>query len=75
MFVGLQRSAKPCRVRFYAVSVIIIIMEICQVPTIRLKALNMHIITHIMYNEVENVITNFTKKLTHIVDKGSSIPM
>ena len=33
---------------------IIIIMEICKVPTLRLKALNKH--THIMYIEMENVI-------------------
>ena len=29
-------------------------MEICKVPTLRLKALNKH--THIMYIEMENVI-------------------
>ena len=33
---------------------IIIIMEICKAPTLRLKALNKH--THIMYIEMENVI-------------------
>ena len=33
---------------------IIIIMEFCKVPTLRLKALNKH--THIMYIEMENVI-------------------
>ena len=33
---------------------VIIIMEICKVPTLRLKALNKH--THIMYIEMENVI-------------------
>ena len=33
---------------------IIIIMEICKVPTLRLKVLNKH--THIMYIEMENVI-------------------
>jgi len=32
---------------------IIIIMEIYQVPTLRLKALNKHSITHIMYIEME----------------------
>ena len=31
-------------------------MEICKAPTLRLKALNKHIITHIMYIEMENVI-------------------
>ena len=30
-----------------------LIMEICKVPTLRLKALNKH--THIMYIEMENV--------------------
>ena len=59
MFMGLQRSAKPC-LRFYAMSVITTV-EICQAPTLRLKALNMHIITHIMYIEIENVIGNLTK--------------
>ena len=33
---------------------LIIIMEICKAPTLRLKALNKH--THIMYIEMENVI-------------------
>ena len=32
---------------------IIIIMEICKVPTLRLKALNKHSITHIRYIEME----------------------
>ena len=32
---------------------IIIIMEICKAPTLRLKALNKHSITHIMYIEME----------------------
>ena len=36
------------------VSTIIIIMDICKAPTLRLKALNKH--THIMYTEMENVI-------------------
>ena len=31
----------------------IIIMEICKVPTLRLKALNKHDITHMMYIEME----------------------
>ena len=39
----------------------IIIMEICNAPTLLLKALNKHNITHIMYIEVENVISNLTK--------------
>ena len=36
--------------------IIIIIMDICKAPTLRLKALNKHSITHIMYSEMENVI-------------------
>ena len=36
---------------------LLIIMEICKAPTLRLKALNKHSITHIMYIEMENVIT------------------
>ena len=59
---------------------IIIIMEICKAPTLRLKALNRYSITHIMiiYIDMENVITISTKKLkklTHNVDKGSSVTM
>ena len=37
---------------------ITIIMEICKAPTLRLKALNKHNITHIMYIEMEIVISN-----------------
>ena len=33
-------------------------MEICKAPTLRLKALNKHSITHIMYIEMENVISD-----------------
>ena len=36
--------------------IIIIIIEICKAPTLRLKALNKH--THVMYIEMENVINN-----------------
>ena len=32
---------------------VIIIMEICKAPTLRLKALNKYSITHIMYIEME----------------------
>ena len=39
----------------------IIIMEICKEPTLQLKALNKHNITHIMYVKMENVISNLTK--------------
>ena len=35
-------------------------MEICKAPTLRLKVLIKHIITHIMYIEMENVISNLT---------------
>ena len=37
-------------------------MEICKAPTMRLKALNKHNMTHIMY--LENVISNLTKANT-----------
>ena len=37
--------------------IMIIIMEICKAPTLRLKALNKH--THIMYIEMENVIQSY----------------
>ena len=47
--------------------IIIIIMEICKAPTLRLKALNKH--THIMYIEMENVIKKRRKK-EEDVDKG-----
>ena len=40
--------------------IIIIIMEICKAPTLRLKALNKH--THIMYIEMKSVI-NLKKKM------------
>ena len=55
------------------------IMEIFKAPTLRLKALNKHNITHIIYIEMENVIRRkkyFKKeeKKQHNVDtrKGSS---
>ena len=35
------------------VAIIIMIMEICKAPTLRLKALNKHSITHIMYIEMK----------------------
>ena len=37
-------------------------MDICKAPTLRLKAMNKHSITHIMYIEMENVISNLKKK-------------
>ena len=40
--------------------IIILIMEICKAPTLRLIALNKH--THIMYIETENVIKKKKKK-------------
>ena len=45
------------------IALIIIIMEICKAPTLRLKALNKH--TDIMYIEMENVIKKTkTKKIS-----------
>ena len=38
--------------------IIIIIMEICKAPSLRLKALNKHSIAHIMYIDMENVISS-----------------
>ena len=40
--------------------IIIIIMEICKAPTLRLKALNKH--THIIYIDMENVIKEKEKR-------------
>ena len=42
---------------FIHLIILIIIMEICKAPTLRLKALNKH--THIMYIEMENGINFF----------------
>ena len=42
---------------------IIIIMESCKAPTLRLKVLNKH--THIMYIEMENVIKKINKGFKH----------
>ena len=58
--------------------IIIMIMEICKAPTLRLKALNKHSITHIMYIEMEmlsaiKMYIRKKKKITHNVDKGSSV--
>ena len=53
----------------------LIIMDFCKAPALRFKALNKHSITHMMYIEMENVISNKEKKLTHNVDKGSSVTM
>ena len=39
-----------------AILIIIIIMEICKAPTMQLKALNKHSITHIMYIEMEMLL-------------------
>ena len=52
-------------------------MEICRLPTLWLKALNKHSITHIMYIEIEMLaaIKMYVEKITHDVDKGSSVPM
>ena len=34
----------------------------CKAPTLQLKALNKHTMTHIMYIEMENVTSNFFTK-------------
>ena len=47
-----------------SVRFIIIIMEICKAPTLRLKALNKH--THVMYTETGNVIKKIFKKSTRV---------
>ena len=62
----------------------LVIMEICKVPTLRLKALNKHHIIHIMYVKMEMlpaikmyiIYIRKKKKLTHNnhnVDKRSSM--
>ena len=47
-------------------------MEICNAPTLWLKALNMHNITHIMHIEIQNVISNLTKLMKTLVRTVSS---
>ena len=44
--------------------IIITIIEICKAPTLRLKALNKHSITHMMYIEMEmlSAIKMYKKK-------------
>ena len=42
-------------------------MDICKAPTLRLKALNKHSLTHIRYIEMENVIP---PKKDKDIDKG-----
>ena len=42
-------------------------MEICKTPTLRLKALNK--LAHIVYIEMENVITKKKKEEEEIIDK------
>ena len=79
-----QQGNCGCFLNFYFVVVfqistwgiiitVIIIIEICKVPTLWLKALNKHSIAHTMYIKMENVIRKCNKKLTHKVDinKGS----
>ena len=56
----------------------IIIMEICKVPTLRLKTLNKHSITHIVYIKMEmlNKQTIFYFMSVHIeviLDKNKNI--
>ena len=46
---------------------LIIIMEICKGPTLRLKALNKH--THIMYIEMENVIQKINMYISTSVEE------
>ena len=41
-------------------------METRKAPTLRLKALNKHNITHIMYIKMEDVISNLTKSKNKI---------
>ena len=53
-----SRHLSAFRVFTVLISMLIIIMEICKAPTLRLKAVNMHCTTHIMYIEMENVISN-----------------
>ena len=48
---------------------IIIIMEICKVPTPQLKALNKHNAL-CMYTEMDNVIHTLNKQLTHAHQQG-----
>ena len=57
-------------------ALIIIIMEICQAPTLRLKALNKHSITHIMYIEMKSFLKTHTHTQHNVdISKGSSITM
>ena len=44
--------------------IVIIIMTIGEAPTLRLKAFNKQSVTHIMYIEMENVISNLTEAST-----------
>ena len=43
---------------------LIITTEICKVPTPRLKALNNYNVMHLMYIEMENVVSNLTIVIT-----------
>ena len=55
----------PCDSCFVSLIIIIttttIVVKICKAPTLWLKALNKHNITHIVYIEMENVISNLTR--------------
>ena len=55
-------SLRILKIKYF--SIIILIMEICKAPTLRLKALNERSITHIMYIEMEmlSAIKNVCKK-------------
>ena len=41
-------------------------MDICKAPTLRLKALNKHDMTHIMDIKMENVTSTLTKTKTKL---------
>ena len=53
--VLLGKTRRVYRQRCEIIMIIIIIMEICKAPTLRLKALNKHSMTRVMYIEMEMV--------------------
>ena len=55
---GVDQNTKLLMSMYNMEIIIIIILEIFKAPTLRLKALNKHSITHIMYIEMENVISS-----------------
>ena len=52
------RTLLDCKSFIVTTTTILIKIDICKAPTLRLKALNKHSITHIMYIEMENVMSN-----------------